>query len=219
VDEFSSIIQNNPERVDVLRRVIDRVVGGDSVADAIADESPKMRTWLRDAAVSLVNDLEKPGRRKRKASTAPLPTTEPGEVKPGLVITAFSDGGSRGNPGESACATVLYTDGEELMYRARRIGVATNNVAEYRGVILALELCVELRATEVKLKIDSELVVKQIHGQYKVKHPDLKPLFQKVRLLADGFERFSVRHVAREENKRADEIVNLTLDGKLDQDD
>ena len=126
-----------------------------------------------------------------------------------------SDGGSRGNPGKAACAAVVYdTDGGELLNRARAIGVATNNVAEYEGAVLALELCRELGATEVWLRVDSELIAKQIQGSYRVKHPDLKPYFARVMELLGSFEKSRIEHVRREENARADVLVNACLDGR-----
>ena len=132
-----------------------------------------------------------------------------------LALVAFADGGSRGNPGKAACAAVV-TDaaGAELLRRARKIGKATNNVAEYEGVRLALELCAELGASEVTLRLDSELVVRQLEGRYKVKHPDLIKRHDDVRMLISGFREFRVEHIRREENLLADKLVNAALDGK-----
>ena len=130
-------------------------------------------------------------------------------------MVIFTDGGSRGNPGQAACAAIIYDEqGDELLRRAKKIGVATNNVAEYEGVILALELAGQLRAKEVTLKVDSELVVKQIQGSYKVKNEGLKPYHARAVELAAGFTGFAIEHVRREKNKEADKYVNATLDGK-----
>lgn len=132
-----------------------------------------------------------------------------------LRVIVHSDGGSRGNPGEAACAAVVYDGkGEELLVRAKRLGRATNNEAEYQGVLLALELCRELGASSVKLRIDSELVERQIKGIYKVKKAELKPLRAAVMLLSRRFDQFSVDHVRREDNARADGLVNAALDGR-----
>jgi ribonuclease HI len=133
----------------------------------------------------------------------------------GLALIAFADGGSRGNPGKAACAAVV-TDaaGAELLRRARKIGKATNNVAEYEGVRLALELCAELGASDVTLRLDSELVVRQLEGRYKVKHPDLIKRHDDVRMLISGFREFRVEHVPRAQNVLADKLVNAALDGK-----
>jgi ribonuclease HI len=124
------------------------------------------------------------------------------------------DGGARGNPGPAAIAAVATTpDGEELTSRGEAIGVATNNVAEYRAMLLGIELARDLSASEVDLVGDSELVVKQINGEYKVKKPDLKPLHAEVLASLRDFGRWSVRHVRREQNEAADLLVNETLDG------
>ncbi|UCH85817.1 MAG: ribonuclease HI family protein [Candidatus Latescibacterota bacterium] len=130
-------------------------------------------------------------------------------------MTAFTDGASRGNPGDAACAVILFDDtNEELLRRSKRIGVATNNVAEYEGVLLALELAEMLGAKELIIKLDSELVVKQLNKQYKVKHPTLKPLFERARIMIGGFRRVDVTHIPRGENKLADKLANDELDGK-----
>jgi ribonuclease HI len=148
----------------------------------------------------------------------PTPAKKPART-PGmsLRLIAVSDGASRGNPGEAACAAILSDEhGEELLRRAQRLGVTTNNVAEYHGVILALELAQSLGAADVVLKIDSELVAKQLTGEYKIKHPSLKPLVARARQLADGLERFQIVRVGREETHEADRLANAELDGKND---
>jgi ribonuclease HI len=128
-------------------------------------------------------------------------------------VLVHVDGGARGNPGPAAAAAVATTpEGEELAERSAYLGEATNNVAEYRALLLGLELARELGATEVEVVNDSELVSRQIGGEYRVKHAGLKPLYlQAMRALRD-FERWSVRSVRREGNVRADELVNEALD-------
>jgi ribonuclease HI len=126
------------------------------------------------------------------------------------------DGGARGNPGPAAAAAVALTpDGEELTERAEYIGEATNNVAEYHALLLGLELANDLGAREVQVACDSELVARQIGGEYKVKHAGLKPLYLEAMEVLRGFDRWSIRAVRREENVRADELVNETLDENL----
>jgi ribonuclease HI len=126
------------------------------------------------------------------------------------------DGGARGNPGPAAVAAVATTpEGEELAERNAFIGEATNNVAEYRALLLGLELARELGASEVEVVNDSELVARQIGGEYKVKHAGLKPLYLDAMRSLRDFDGWAVRAVRREENSRADELVNEALDEAL----
>ena len=131
-------------------------------------------------------------------------------------LVVHVDGGARGNPGPAAVAAVATTpEGDELAERNAFIGQATNNVAEYRALLLGLELARELGADEIEVVNDSELVARQIGGEYKVKHAGLRPLFlQAMRKLRD-FDRWSVRSVPRAGNARADELVNEALDEAL----
>ncbi len=123
------------------------------------------------------------------------------------------DGGARGNPGPSAAAAVASTpDGEPLAERSAYLGEATNNVAEYRALLLGLELARELGASEVEVIGDSELVARQVGGEYKVKNAGLKPLFLEAMRELRSFDRWSVKPVRREANERADELVNEALD-------
>jgi ribonuclease HI len=104
--------------------------------------------------------------------------------------------------------------GGELLAEGRYIGATTNNVAEYKGLLLGLELARSLGATEVEVINDSELVARQIGGQYKVKNATLKPLFDEAMAALRGFDAWSVRNVPRAENARADELVNEALDAR-----
>ena len=123
------------------------------------------------------------------------------------------DGGARGNPGPAAVGVVASApDGGELAERSAYIGTATNNVAEYRAVLLGLELARDLGASEVEVVNDSELVARQIEGRYKVKNAGLKPLYLQTMKELRGFRSWSVRSVRRESNERADELVNEALD-------
>ena len=123
------------------------------------------------------------------------------------------DGGSRGNPGPAAIAAVASdADGRVLAERAETIGEATNNVAEYRAMLLGIELAVELGADEVDLVGDSQLIVQQVRGRYKVKQDHLRPLHTAVIDALRGLEQWSIRSVKRERNVRADELVNEALD-------
>jgi ribonuclease HI len=133
-----------------------------------------------------------------------------------VKLVIHVDGGARGNPGPAAVAAVAATaDGDVVGERNEYIGEATNNVAEYRAVLLALELARELGAGEVEIVNDSELVARQIGGEYKVKHAGLKPLFSEAMRELRGFHKWAVRPVRREQNARADELVNEALDEAL----
>lgn len=130
-----------------------------------------------------------------------------------MRVVVHVDGGSRGNPGPAAGAAVISTpDGERLTQASELLGVATNNVAEYRGLLLGLRRASELGATEVELINDSELVAKQLSGVYKVKHPDMVPLHAQATAALRAFEHWSIRSVPREQNAQADALVNAALD-------
>jgi ribonuclease HI len=123
------------------------------------------------------------------------------------------DGGSRGNPGPAAVAAVVTTpDGELVEERAETIGIATNNVAEYRALLLGIELAKAHGATEVEFIGDSELIVRQVRGEYRVKDAGLKPLHAEARAALRDIESWSISHVRREENARADALLNDALD-------
>ncbi|HZL54881.1 MAG TPA: ribonuclease HI family protein [Solirubrobacteraceae bacterium] len=130
-----------------------------------------------------------------------------------MKVVVHVDGGSRGNPGPAAGAAVISTPEGELIEEASTLlGVASNNVAEYRGLLLGLERAHALGATEVEVVNDSELVAKQLNGIYKVKHPDMRPLHAQALAAMRGFERWSIRSVPRAHNAQADALVNAALD-------
>jgi ribonuclease HI len=123
------------------------------------------------------------------------------------------DGGSRGNPGPAAIAAVVTdSSGDELAERAETIGEATNNVAEYRALLLGIELAKELEADEIEFVGDSKLIVEQVKGNWKVKQDHLRPLHTKVQDALRDLPSWSIRHVRRGENERADELLNDALD-------
>jgi ribonuclease HI len=133
-----------------------------------------------------------------------------------VKLVVHVDGGSRGNPGPAAAATVLSTpDGDVVDEAAVTLGTVTNNVAEYRGLLLGLERAAALGATEVEVINDSELIAHHVTGRYKVKHPDMKPLHAEALRALGGFERWSIRPVPRAQNADADALVNQALDGEL----
>ena len=130
-----------------------------------------------------------------------------------MRVVVHVDGGARGNPGPAAVAAVATSpEGDTLGERNAYIGETTNNVAEYRALLLGLELAGELGAREVEVINDSELVARQIGGQYKVKNAGLRPLYLEALSALRGFDRWSVRTVPRAENADADALVNQALD-------
>jgi ribonuclease HI len=130
-----------------------------------------------------------------------------------MKITVHFDGGSRGNPGPAAAAAVAYDSaGEELTDRVALVGEVTNNVAEYRALLLAISLAADLKADEVEFVGDSQLIVRQITGEYKVKKADLKPLHAEAIEALAALPSWSITDVRRESNERADELLNEALD-------
>ena len=137
----------------------------------------------------------------------------PSEERPSKRMTVWIDGGSRGNPGPSAIGVVLRGEGGELVEEVgRTIGVATNNVAEYRALLEGLDMASRHGARRIEIFSDSELLVKQMRGEYRVKNEGLRGLFAEAKLRLEGFDQATIRHVPREENALADALVNQALD-------
>ena len=127
--------------------------------------------------------------------------------------TVFTDGASRGNPGPASIGAVVYdATGQEVHTVSRRLGRATNNEAEYQAVIAGLEAALGLGGGSVDLRMDSQLIVRQLEFRYRVRNARLRPFFERVVELRRQFESFKVTHVPREQNKRADQLANLALD-------
>ena len=129
-----------------------------------------------------------------------------------MRLIIFTDGGARGNPGPAGIGIVIKEGGKIVKEYGEYIGVATNNQAEYRALISALESAKEMGATEIAVFMDSELIVKQLKGEYRVRDAGLSPLYLKVHNLRAGFRKFFVSHVPREKNKEADKLVNEAID-------
>ena len=127
----------------------------------------------------------------------------------------FADGGSRWNPGPAAGGAVLLAeDGTVLCEVGEYVGIATNNVAEWRGLLAGLEAALEAGVDELAIRLDSELVVRQLTGVYRVKHPDLVPLAARARRLLARLRSVDIAHVRRKDNAAADAVVNRVLDAK-----
>jgi ribonuclease HI len=195
----------------------DRVLLG-RLADALKAfaDGKSMKAALRDAGIDpgqagrLMSDLA--GHLYHQAAASEPVQRAKGGLRDAV---AFSDGGSRGNPGEAACGVVICDgDGNELLRRAKRLGRLTNNQAEYEGVIYALELAGQLGAKKLEIRMDSELVVRQLEGRYKVKNEGLKPYHRRACDLVGEFQSVALTHIRRTDNKEADKLVNAALDGK-----
>jgi ribonuclease HI len=133
------------------------------------------------------------------------------------TITLEFDGGSRGNPGPAGIGVILRAaDGTSLLTLGRYIGRATNNVAEYRALITGLEQAKKLSARRLIIRGDSELIIKQMRGEYRVKHPDLRPLYDEAQLLLHQFDEARIEHSYRAKNAAADALANLAMDRKAE---
>jgi len=127
------------------------------------------------------------------------------------LLEIYSDGASKGNPGRASIGAVLILDGKEVAQVSKSIGIATNNIAEYTALLEALKLAGQMGFTRIHVKADSELMIRQLNGIYKVKNPDIKVLFDQIVLLKMNFSTISFTHVPREQNKRADFLANMAL--------
>jgi ribonuclease HI len=142
-----------------------------------------------------------------------FPETVAEAKAPAAAFRVNIDGGSRGNPGPAAYGVVIRDGSGELVASLKKyIGRATNNVAEYYGLIAALDYAQEHKIRALRVESDSELLVKQMRGLYKVKSADLQPLFERARKMSQGFESFRIDHVYREQNREADALANEALD-------
>lgn len=130
-------------------------------------------------------------------------------------VTLYTDGGARGNPGPAGIGGVILQGGEVLEEFSAFIGEATNNQAEYSALLAGLDRARKYSETTVRAVLDSELVVKQLNGEYKVKSQQLQKLFHQVRSLERHFKKVTYEHTYREDNKRADALVNQAIDAKV----
>lgn len=130
----------------------------------------------------------------------------------------YIDGGARGNPGPAAAGVTITTpDGTEAIHEAGYwLGTLTNNEAEYQGLLHALKAASDLGFESIRVRSDSELMVKQIKGEYRVKAANLKPLYTTARERLESFRDWSIEHVRRDKNKRADQLANIAMDAKRD---
>jgi len=143
--------------------------------------------------------------------TEPPAGAEGASDAPGYLVV-YIDGASSGNPGPCGCAAVVKTpDGETLLEKARAFGPATNNVAEYQGLILGLQAAATLKPRHLTIRSDSQLIVRQLAGRYKVRSPLLKPLWRQARGMLAPFETVEIEHIPRQDNKEADALARKAL--------
>lgn len=129
-----------------------------------------------------------------------------------VKLYVYADGASRGNPGPAAIGVSIVDDtGNELGAISESLGIATNNQAEYRAAIEGVRLARKLGAEAIELRVDSELLARQLEGRYRVKNPQLRPLFEQLLAELNGFREWRVRHIPREENRRADALANAAF--------
>jgi ribonuclease HI len=136
-------------------------------------------------------------------------------TSPAINLTIFTDGASRNNPGEAGAGVLIFRENKPIAELARYLGTTTNNIAEYTAAIMGMEHAVKLGASSVRLFADSELLVKQVNGQYKVKNEGLKPLYQKVKELIAKIGTVEVQYIPRARNKEADALANKAIDEKI----
>lgn len=169
-----------------------------------------VRSSLREAARMLADDF------CVSAGEEVSSSVQNGGASGSAKLTVYTDGASRGNPGEAGAGIVILNEqGEELFASGTYLGQCTNNVAEYKALLLGLTEAKKLGGEELSLFLDSELIVRQIQGAYKVKNAKLKPLFSEVSALLSGFKAYRVAHVPRSKNKRADGLANEGIDAAL----
>ncbi len=191
------------------RSVVERLAAG--LSDAILtelfpqQEPAAIRALLHQAAAHL----------PALPPLFPQEAKAPAKAQASPTITLYCDGASRGNPGEAAAGfVILDAHGTELVARGVYLGQCTNNMAEYQALILGLHEAHQLKVEQLTIRLDSELVARQIEGRYQVKDAKLKPLYTKAMSLLRGFRSHTISHVPRRENQRADELANQALDAR-----
>jgi ribonuclease HI len=205
----------------------DKIIQAAEVLDVLVKKLPDevLQQYLKDLPPKQIRKILKevigilaPKRKKASPATSQAPLwggiekTWEGKLA-GRALQLFTDGASRGNPGQAGAGIAIFDEeGNELVGTGQYLGQCTNNEAEYRALLFGLAKCGEFGRGRLKVHLDSELIVKQIRGEYRVKHPNLKPLFQEAMQKLSGFASFSVTHVRREKNSRADALANQAID-------
>ena len=196
-------MKTRPDAGLVLRRLAKDLDVEGTLSDFPGLSRKRLSSILRDAAG--------PERKGESVPTCPAaPSSSPSSP---LAAVLSVDGGARGNPGPAGAGAVLKM-GEKVVRLGEYLGVATNNVAEYRALLLGLKAAAELGVTEVEVRSDSQLMVRQLSGQYKVKNAALMDLYFSAIKKLSGFSSSTITHVPREENKEADKMANMAIDAK-----
>lgn len=204
--------------MDRLKQLLRLIVGDGKLRDVWKEAGYSSFDEAREAIKRLIeiDDWNRPVGMSDRTQRSRVSSRPPGKKrKTGTAkrIVVYVDGASRGNPGPSAVAAVAFLpSGERLESSSRNIGKATNNVAEYKAVLEGLDLARRLGAGNVVLRLDSELVVRQLNGRYKIKNKALRGLANDVTVMAAGLSSCAFEHVPREENKEADRLANRCLD-------
>lgn len=203
-----------PEQIDrekIFRTLAD-TLPENLLLDLFPDHSPhEIRTLIRDAG-----GIKAP--QQGKSLAAPDRSGDPGTGLPGgrmgsEACSLYTDGASRGNPGDAGAGIVLLgTDGKELQARSFYLGKCTNNAAEYQALIAGLECALETGCRSLNIFMDSQLIVRQVQGIYRVKNEQLRPMYNRTRDLLARLRSWEINHIPREKNCRADELANRGID-------
>jgi len=179
-------------------------------------DGDRLNRWFPDMGAARVRAVLRRLAGEETGSPAPADPPDAGKAAGnGEEYHLYCDGASRGNPGEAGAGFVLLdAGGNELLTGSHYLGRCTNNIAEYRALIAGLEEAARLGCRTLRIFLDSQLIVRQLQGSYRVKNANLKPLYGRVRELLEGFDRWRIGHVPRAENRRADELANRGIDGR-----
>ncbi|MGC3997823.1 MAG: ribonuclease HI family protein [Anaeromyxobacter sp.] len=222
-DTLGKLINAAADRVDELESAKEQAAGGGSKGIKVRRQSDVEKAAARSAAeLDEAMDLSKAERDRRKKERAAAEAAERAAADAAAVAQAskrtrlYTDGAARGNPGPAgAGAVIVNADGHIMAKVGKFLGESTNNVAEYMGLILGLKRAKAMGIKELEVLSDSELLVKQLAGDYAVKAEHLVPLHQEAQQLIQAFQWIQVRHIPREENAQADAMSNRAIDERL----
>jgi len=204
---FGEETENPPPSAESVLRYLSQTLSVTKTIKRFPSLTPK---YLQEI---LLHSADRVKGEKKEARPSPA---EPARKKEFPEFFIHADGASRGNPGEAGAGAVISdSQGRTLKELKLYLGMASNNVAEYRAAIHALERALDLGGRSVTLHLDSELVVRQLRGEYRVREPHLKVLHQKAQEVLNLFSQYSILYIPREENRRADQLANEAIDQKI----